>query len=52
MTDARPRIAVVVFPGSNDERDAALAFEALGAERANRSFKPTSIRERVRCHGS
>jgi phosphoribosylformylglycinamidine synthase len=32
VTDARPRIAVVVFPGSNDERDAALAFEAVGAE--------------------
>jgi phosphoribosylformylglycinamidine synthase subunit PurQ / glutaminase len=29
---ARPRIAVVVFPGSNDDRDAALAFERLGAE--------------------
>ena len=28
----RPRIAVVVFPGSNDDRDAALAFEQLGAE--------------------
>jgi phosphoribosylformylglycinamidine synthase subunit PurQ / glutaminase len=28
----RPRIAVVVFPGSNDDRDAALAFEELGAE--------------------
>jgi phosphoribosylformylglycinamidine synthase subunit PurQ / glutaminase len=28
----RPRIAVVVFPGSNDDRDAALAFESLGAE--------------------
>jgi phosphoribosylformylglycinamidine synthase subunit PurQ / glutaminase len=28
----RPKIAVVVFPGSNDERDAALAFEGLGAE--------------------
>ena len=28
----RPRIAVVVFPGSNDDRDAALAFEGLGAE--------------------
>ena len=27
----RPRIAVVVFPGSNDDRDAALALEALGA---------------------
>jgi phosphoribosylformylglycinamidine synthase I len=29
---ARPRIAVVVFPGSNDDRDAALAFENLGAD--------------------
>ena len=28
----RPRIAVLVFPGSNDERDAALAFERLGAD--------------------
>ena len=28
----RPRIAVVVFPGSNDDRDAALALEHLGAE--------------------
>jgi phosphoribosylformylglycinamidine synthase subunit PurQ / glutaminase len=30
--EPRPRIAVVVFPGSNDDRDAALALEALGAE--------------------
>jgi phosphoribosylformylglycinamidine synthase len=30
--DRRPRIAVVVFPGSNDDRDAALALEALGGE--------------------
>ena len=29
---ARPRIAVLVFPGSNDDRDAVLAFERLGAE--------------------
>ena len=28
----RPRIAVLVFPGSNDDRDAALALERLGAE--------------------
>jgi len=28
---ARPRIAVVTFPGSNDDRDALLALEALGA---------------------
>jgi phosphoribosylformylglycinamidine synthase len=32
MTDRLPRIAVVVFPGSNDDRDAALALEGLGAE--------------------
>jgi phosphoribosylformylglycinamidine synthase len=29
---SRPRIAVVVFPGSNDDRDAAHALELLGAE--------------------
>jgi phosphoribosylformylglycinamidine synthase subunit PurQ / glutaminase len=28
----KPRIAVLVFPGSNDDRDAALALERLGAE--------------------
>jgi phosphoribosylformylglycinamidine synthase subunit PurQ / glutaminase len=32
MSEPRPRIAVVVFPGSNDDRDAALALERLGAE--------------------
>jgi phosphoribosylformylglycinamidine synthase len=32
MTEPAPRIAVVVFPGSNDDRDAALALEGLGAE--------------------
>ena len=32
MTETAPRIAVVVFPGSNDDRDAALALENLGAE--------------------
>jgi phosphoribosylformylglycinamidine synthase I len=32
VTDAKPRIAVVVFPGSNDDRDAALALESLGAD--------------------
>ena len=32
MTDRpRPRIAVVTFPGSNDDHDAALALERLGA---------------------
>jgi phosphoribosylformylglycinamidine synthase subunit PurQ / glutaminase len=29
---SRPRIAVLVFPGSNDDRDAALALGALGAD--------------------
>jgi phosphoribosylformylglycinamidine synthase I len=32
MSDARPSVAVVVFPGSNDDRDAALALERLGAD--------------------
>jgi phosphoribosylformylglycinamidine synthase len=32
VTDARPRIAVVVFPGSNDVNDAAWALGALGGE--------------------
>jgi phosphoribosylformylglycinamidine synthase subunit PurQ / glutaminase len=27
-----PRVAVLVFPGSNDDRDAALALEGLGAD--------------------
>lgn len=32
MSERRPRIAVLVFPGSNDDRDAAWALSALGAE--------------------
>jgi phosphoribosylformylglycinamidine synthase I len=32
MTEARPRIAVVTFPGSNDDRDAVWALGALGAD--------------------
>ena len=32
MTDPRPRIAVVTFPGSNDDGDARLALDLLGAE--------------------
>ena len=31
MSDGRPRVAVVAFPGSNDDRDAAWALAALGA---------------------
>ena len=32
MSEPRPRVAVIVFPGSNDDRDAALALEGLGAD--------------------
>jgi phosphoribosylformylglycinamidine synthase subunit PurQ / glutaminase len=32
VSRVRPRIAVVVFPGSNDDTDAAWALDALGAE--------------------
>ena len=32
MTSERPRIAVVTFPGSNDDGDARLALEQLGAQ--------------------
>ena len=31
-TEFRPRIAVIVFPGSNDDRDAELALARLGAD--------------------
>ena len=31
-TAPKPRVAVVTFPGSNDDRDAALALARLGAE--------------------
>jgi phosphoribosylformylglycinamidine synthase len=31
VTEPRPTVAVVVFPGSNDDRDAAWALGALGA---------------------
>ena len=34
MSDLRPLVVVLVFPGSNDDRDAALALGALGAEAA------------------
>jgi phosphoribosylformylglycinamidine synthase subunit PurQ / glutaminase len=32
MNELRPAIAVVTFPGSNDDRDAVLALERLGAD--------------------
>ena len=32
MTETRPTVAVLRFPGSNDDGDAAIALEALGAD--------------------
>jgi phosphoribosylformylglycinamidine synthase I len=32
VSETRPRIGVLTFPGSNDDRDAAWALSALGAE--------------------
>jgi phosphoribosylformylglycinamidine synthase subunit PurQ / glutaminase len=32
VSEARPRVGVLVFPGSNDDRDAAWALSALDAE--------------------
>jgi phosphoribosylformylglycinamidine synthase subunit PurQ / glutaminase len=32
MSERRPRVAVVTFPGSNDDGDALLALDSLGAE--------------------
>ncbi len=32
MNESRPRVAVVAFPGSNDDRDALQALAGLGAE--------------------
>jgi phosphoribosylformylglycinamidine synthase I len=32
MSERRPRIGVLVFPGSNDDRDAAWALSALGGK--------------------
>ena len=32
MSERRPQVAVLVFPGSNDDRDAAWALHALGAD--------------------
>jgi phosphoribosylformylglycinamidine synthase subunit PurQ / glutaminase len=32
VSELRPRIAVVVFPGSNDDRDAVWSLRAVGAE--------------------
>jgi phosphoribosylformylglycinamidine synthase subunit PurQ / glutaminase len=45
MTADRPRIAVVAFPGSNDDRDAALALEALGAEPVLMWHTETDLRQ-------
>jgi phosphoribosylformylglycinamidine synthase len=32
MSERRPQVAVIVFPGSNDDKDAAWALHALGAD--------------------
>jgi len=32
VSEAQPRVAVIRFPGSNDDRDAALALDELGAD--------------------
>ena len=45
MSEPAPLIAVVTFPGSNDDDDARLALEALGAEtvavwHTERTFQP------------
>ena len=34
MNQETPKVAVIVFPGSNDDRDAAWALGALGADAA------------------
>jgi phosphoribosylformylglycinamidine synthase len=43
VSDARPRIAVVTFPGSNDDGDARLALELLGAEASAVWHSDTSL---------
>jgi phosphoribosylformylglycinamidine synthase subunit PurQ / glutaminase len=45
VTEDRPRIAVLVFPGSNDDRDAAWALHALGAEPALVWHTETELRD-------
>jgi phosphoribosylformylglycinamidine synthase len=32
VTEPRPRVGIIVFPGSNDDRDAAWALAAVGAD--------------------
>jgi phosphoribosylformylglycinamidine synthase subunit PurQ / glutaminase len=43
VSEARPRIAVVTFPGSNDDGDARLALELLGAEATTVWHRDTSL---------
>jgi phosphoribosylformylglycinamidine synthase subunit PurQ / glutaminase len=45
VTEDRPRIAVLVFPGSNDDRDAAWALHTLGAEPALVWHTETELRD-------
>jgi phosphoribosylformylglycinamidine synthase len=43
----RPQIAVVVFPGSNDDRDAQLALERLGADAPRMWHTETDLPEGI-----
>ena len=43
MSGERPRVAVVTFPGSNDDGDARLALERLGAEAPAVWHRDTSL---------
>jgi phosphoribosylformylglycinamidine synthase len=43
VSEVRPRIAVVTFPGSNDDADARLALELLGAEAAAAWHSDTAL---------
>lgn len=45
--DERPLVAVVVFPGSNDDRDAVLALEGLGAAAQRIWHTENSLPERT-----
>jgi phosphoribosylformylglycinamidine synthase subunit PurQ / glutaminase len=47
VTEPRPRIAVVTFPGSNDDGDARIALDRLGAEPVPLWHTATELPERV-----
>ena len=43
-----PRIAVLVFPGSNDDRDAAWALRAIGADQPRAGHVPVNLKPVLR----